>query len=168
MGGWTDIFILTFFWLFLDGDLQVYWTKKVLENALEDLALLILKRFLYQIQLYCGIDAWMHCQSYASAWYLEPWPIWCLSALSAATDAAVSVSSRNRMERMEAQIASLAAWVHQVQASPSEPVRRGPGSSRSMSSGHSEGTDTYPGSSASSTLLLPAVLSSLDLGSHVA
>ena len=68
------------------------------------------------------------------------------------------------MERMEAQIASLAAWVHQVQASPSEPVQRRPSSSRSMSSGHSEGTDTYPGSSASSMLLLPAVLSSLGRG----
>ena len=68
------------------------------------------------------------------------------------------------MERMEAQIASLAAWVHQAQASPSELGQRRPGSSRSMSSGHSEGTDTYPGSSASSMLLLPAVLSSLGWG----
>ncbi|KAL8596725.1 hypothetical protein ACOMHN_025775 [Nucella lapillus] len=36
----------------------------------------------------------------------------------------------HRMERMEAQIASLAAWVHQVHASPTESARRGPGSSR--------------------------------------
>ncbi|XP_070211944.1 coiled-coil domain-containing protein CG32809-like isoform X2 [Littorina saxatilis] len=61
----------------------------------------------------------------------------------------------HRMERMEQQIASLAAWVHQAQSPPSEPVRRGPGSSRSTSSGHSDGTDTYPGSSASSLSDIP-------------
>ncbi|XP_025093932.1 coiled-coil domain-containing protein AGAP005037-like isoform X3 [Pomacea canaliculata] len=56
--------------------------------------------------------------------------------------------ARNRMERMEAQIASLAAWVHNCQT-PTENVRRGPGSSRSMSSTQSEGTDTIPGSTTS-------------------
>ncbi|KAL8566084.1 hypothetical protein ACOMHN_045258 [Nucella lapillus] len=71
---------------------------------------------------------------------------------------ATSSHEGGRMERMEAQIASLAAWVHQVQAAPGEgplPAAQRRNSSRSTSSGQSEGTDTYPASSASSLSDIP-------------